>query len=365
MSMFDQAVESGIGAIGEYLRQSHDDLQGQQDHCRAASGAVAWLERKLREHYGMKHALCVSNATTGLYTLGLALGLKEDEFVTTPLTYGATIAGLLLLGNNPRFTDVDPETLTLDPNCTARAITRRTKAIVSVDIFGTPADGYSLRKLADEHGLWLISDSSQSFGAKRDGMAAGSFADALVISFTAGKTLFAGEGGAVVTNNSGLYEKLVYWSQHPLRQRVELGLQLDNEFAFNARISPLSALWANAMFEPALEKLRRRQRKYRSISNLLNQSDLTRQIRLHESRIESAYFRLVARWKNKPQAASLISFLSRRRIEAAIEPLPVRLLYKQPHLAARMLHRLKKVQCANAEQAMNDGFVLSLKKRRG
>lgn len=358
MSTFNQALENGIGAVGDYLRLSFDDVAVQQSHCAASSGAVVELEGKLRQHYRMKHALCVSNATTALYVLGLALELKDCDFVTTPLTYGATIAGMLLLGNRPRFADTDAQTMTLEPDSAARAITPATKAIISVDMFGVPADSRSLRRIADERGLWLISDSSQSLGATRDGMPAGVFADALVVSFTAGKTLFAGEGGAIVTNNSGLYEKLVYWSQHPLRQRLELGLHLDNEFAFNARISPLSAVWANAMFVAALKKLRLLQKEYRCIIGLLNKSGLTEPIDFTNGKIESAYFRLVASWKDGPREDPLTGFLLNHGIKAAIEPLPVRLLYKQPFVLARRLDGEESFDCANAEMCVRKGFVL-------
>src|SRR2546427_10420526 len=79
------------------------------------TGAIAELETRLRNFYGVRHALCVSNATVGLLAIGKALGLSRDEFVTTPYTYGASVAGLLWLDNRPVFADVESDTLALDP----------------------------------------------------------------------------------------------------------------------------------------------------------------------------------------------------------------------------------------------------------
>jgi perosamine synthetase len=358
--MFDAQVEIGINAVGTYLRRSFDDVTLQLSHCGGSSDAISELESKLRLHYGMRYALCVSNATAALYVLGLALELKNCEFVTTPFTYGATIAGMLALGNRPQFADIDPLCMTLDPVAAERAITNKTKAIVSVDIFGIPSDGDALRQIADRRGLWLISDSSQSFGAIRNGSPAGAAADALVVSFTAGKTLFAGEGGAIVTNNLELYQRLVYWSQHPLRQRRELGLLIDNEFAFNARISPLSAVWANAMFDVALRKLRLHQQQCREIIHCLNESDLTETIDFESKGIRPTFFRLAARWKAGAKPTRLRRFLKHHNLNVTVEPLPIRLLYKQPYMRLQRSQSAKPIRCIHAERQILKGFAVAV-----
>ncbi len=101
-------------------------------------GAVADLEAHLRGFYGLRHALCVSNATLGLLAVAWATGCRNSEFVTTPYTYGASLAGWLLLGNHPIFADVDALTLGLDPASVRARITPQTRAILAVDVFGTP-----------------------------------------------------------------------------------------------------------------------------------------------------------------------------------------------------------------------------------
>ena len=139
-------------------------------------GAIAELEARLRKVYGMKHALTVANATLGLLAIGQSLGLSCSEFVTTPYTYGASLAGWLWLGNRPVFADIDPQTLALDPEAARRTITAKTKAILAVDLFGIPADMAALRRLADEFGIWYIADAAESLGAYRSGRPASSMA---------------------------------------------------------------------------------------------------------------------------------------------------------------------------------------------
>jgi dTDP-4-amino-4,6-dideoxygalactose transaminase len=201
---------------------------------------------------------------------------------------------LLLLGNRLRFCDVDPETLTLDPEAVRRAVSRRSKAILAVDLFGVPCDSAGLRQVADEYGLHYISDSAQSLGAQRQGQPSGKLADAAVVSFTSGKTLFAGEGGAVITDNDNLYRRLLWLTQHPHRQRRELGLALYNEVNLNGRIHPLSAIWANAVFADSLSALREWQETCFALVAHLNEIGMTELIAFRDMAIEPSFFKLTA-----------------------------------------------------------------------
>jgi len=308
----------------------------------SGAGPVAELEAKLRAFYGVRHALCVSSASMGLLAIGLALNLRRSEFVTTPYTYGATLSGWLLLGNRPVFADIDPHTLALDPESARRRITPRTKALLAVDILGIPSDAAALRKLADESGIPYIADAAQSFGARRDGRPASAGADALVISFTVGKTLCAGEGGAILTGHDALFEKLVWHTQHPQRQRRDLGLNFSNEFALNGRIHPTAAKRANAGLEAALDRLRRRQSECFDAIAELNGTGLVEPIRFREQAIEPSFFRLTAAWKDAP---------SNELPGWQIETPPVGLLYRHPAFVAQFARRLRSApECPVAER---------------
>jgi perosamine synthetase len=298
------------------------------------TGVVAELESKLRNLYGMRYALCVSSATAGLLGIALALGLRGHEFVTSPYTYGGSLAPWLALGNQARFADVDPH-LNIDPDHARGVISQATKALLAVDIFGVPSDTKSLRRLADEHGIWYVADAAQSLGSRRDGLPGSALADALVVSFTVGKTLFAGEGGAILTNHDWLYEKLLWHTQHPDRQRRELGLYVWNEFAFNARIHPLAAVWANATVEASLEVLEAHRRWCFRVIELLNESGYTEQIQFAERGILPSFFRLPASWRTKVKPRSLSRYLVENGIKAAVEPAPYRIVYRQPAFCAQ------------------------------
>ena len=332
----------------------------------AGTGNVAELERKLREYYGMSHALCVSSATTGLLAIALALQVRNHDFLTTPYTYGASLAGWLLLGNRPVFADINSDELGLDPIQARRRITARTRAILAVDIFGTPCDMVGLRRLADEHGLWYIADAAQSFGACRDDLPASSLADALVVSFTTGKTLAAGEGGAVLTNRSDIYEKLVWWTQHPQRQRRDLGLDLDNEFALNGRIHPTAAMCANRMFAASLEQLQIRQRDCFAILDALNETGLTQPACFDRRQIQPSFFRLTAAWKSASRGDELCRHLRRQGWHADLTPAPVRLIYQQTAFLAQYGHRMLTVpRCPHAERQAGRRFVVGTTAQRG
>ncbi|MBS1790508.1 MAG: DegT/DnrJ/EryC1/StrS family aminotransferase [Acidobacteria bacterium] len=341
------------------LWESFNYASGEDNHLWGG-GAVAELEGKLRRHYGMKRAICVSSATSGLLAIGLALGLRNREFITTPYTYGASLAAWLLLGNRPVFTDVNQATLGLSPEAVRKAITPKTKAILAVDIFGVPADTAALRAVAEEHDLFYIADAAQSFGASRNGILASSRADALVTSFTAGKALSAGEGGAVVTDNEDLYQKILWYSQHPDRQRKELSFSLCNEFGINGRISPLSAARANEAFEDSLQKLRQRQQRCFQIIEVLNSTGLTEPIRFSKQSILPSFFRLTASWKRKPREEQLLASLFAHGVEARIERPPVTLIYEQAAFRTQYGRRFRiPYPCVNAETQFAQRFCVT------
>lgn len=103
------------------------------------------------------------------------------------------------------------------------SLTPGTKAVLSVDYNGTPADSKTIKDFCSTNNLIYISDSAQSFGAFRDNKPGGYFADYIVLSFGPGKSLFGGEGGAILTDDENIYEKIIWLTQHPLRQKKTFG----------------------------------------------------------------------------------------------------------------------------------------------
>ena len=170
---------------------------------------VGQFERKLADYLGRKHVLAVSSCTGALHLSLLGLGIGPgDEVITTPMTFIATATAILEAGATPVFVDVEPYTGNLNADLIEAAITPRTRAIMPVHLYGLMCDMRALRLIADRHGLKIIEDSAHCIEAKRDGVGPGELANTACFSFYATKNLTCGEGGALATDNTTLYEKL-------------------------------------------------------------------------------------------------------------------------------------------------------------
>lgn len=242
-----------------YLEGCLNDPSLQHQHLSGA-GPIYLLERRLQNYYNKRFAIVFPSATAALQTLSLALDLKNAELITSPINWGGSISPFLLHGDKICFASYDPVTLNLSVRDLPLARTSRTQALLSVDYNGMPADSWSIKQFCEQHDIFYISDSAQSLGAFRDGHPAGYFADAIVLSFSPAKSLFAGEGGAVLTDDENIYQKVIWISQHPSRQKAVLGLSNYNAYApINGRMNPLAAILLNATFDHAIASLKKYQ----------------------------------------------------------------------------------------------------------
>ncbi len=189
---------------------------------------IGEFEERFADWVGAGHAVSFSSGTAALHGTAFAAGLKSgDEAVTSPMTFCATANCVVYQEATPRFADVCPETLNIDPEQVAQKISERTRAIIAVDYAGHPAELGTLRRLADQHGLVLIEDACHALGAEYGGRKVGALADMTVFSFHPVKHLTTGEGGMVTTNDAGLAEKLRRFRNHGIsseaRHRQESG----------------------------------------------------------------------------------------------------------------------------------------------
>ncbi len=340
--------------LAHHLRAMTDQAPSAFDHLMGV-GATAELEAKVAKHYRADYALSVANGTLGLLVLGIALEIQGAAIATTPLTFGGSIAGFLHLRNQIVFVDVD-NTKTLSPKALEKVLSEHAQpsigAFLAVDLCGNPSDSRGLRRVADRYRVRYIADCAQSFGAIRSGRAASSYADAMVISLGNRKTLAAGEGGVIVTNDRTLYEKLLTVTQHPLRQKRELGLNLVTEFGLNARLSPLSAICANALFEDSLRVLTEKQLRYLEVTSILNASGLTTVIKPLPQNAISAYFCLPFELRSGVNIQQVTDLLVSNGIAADIGPFPAHLIYHNP-VFQKTYHNqyLIPQPCPNAERA--------------
>jgi perosamine synthetase len=163
----------------------------------------------------------------------MVAGVKQgDEVIVPSFTFHSTAEVVLLCGAQPVFADIDPETYTVTADTVESAITRNTKIIMPVHLYGLPADLGPLQKLARERGLTLIEDAAQAHGAEYDGSRIGSIGDMTCFSFYAGKNMTTGEGGMVTTNDDDYSEKLRMVRSHG-EQRPYWPTTIGNNYRMN------------------------------------------------------------------------------------------------------------------------------------
>jgi dTDP-4-amino-4,6-dideoxygalactose transaminase len=177
---------------------------------------VAEFEAAWARYCQVPHAVGVANGTDALQLTLTGLGIGPgDEVIVPANTFVATPEAVVLAGAVPRFADVSPDTLLLTPECLEAALTRRTKAVIAVHLYGQLPDMGALRAAADRAGIALIEDAAQAHGATWQGRRAGSFGAAGCFSFYPGKNLGAfGDAGAVVTADAGLASRIRVLRDH-------------------------------------------------------------------------------------------------------------------------------------------------------
>ncbi|MCO6509576.1 MAG: DegT/DnrJ/EryC1/StrS family aminotransferase [Aridibacter famidurans] len=316
------------------------------------TGAVYLLERRLAEYFSANYALCFSSATAALDGIALALGIEGGEFLTQAFLNGPSIAPWMRFSDNVVFADIEPETLSLSPDAARVAISERTKAILAVDVLGFPSDSRALRTVADDAGIWYIADSCQALGARRDGLPASSHAHAIVLSFSYSKLIFGGEGGLVVTNERDLYERLIWHTQHPLRQKRELGLAVCNEFALNGRIHPRAAEAALESLESVFPALRRWQERCRRVLELLASGGIAKPESFDELRVMPSYNTFSVELQERVSRREMLFFLESKGINATISSLPCSVILENPVFNALYSRKyIRPSPCVVAERA--------------
>lgn len=233
---------------------------------------VAELEERLAAFAGTKYCISCANGTDALQIAQMALGIGPgDEVITPGFTYIATAETVALLGAKPIYVDVDPQTYNLDPSLLEAAITPRTKAIIPVSLYGQCADFDVINAIAAKHGIPVIEDAAQSFGASYKGKRSCNLSTIACASFFPSKPLGCyGDGGAIFTNDEALAKIIRQIARHGQDRRyhhIRIGV--------NSRLDTLQA----AILLPKLEILEEEIQLRQSVSNnylsLLSSSGIT------------------------------------------------------------------------------------------
>ena len=223
------------------------------------------FEEAFAARVGAGFAVAFSSGTAALHGAAFAAGIESgDEAVTSPLTFAATANCILYQGGRPVFADVREDTLNIDPECVAKCITPRTKALLPVDYAGHPADLDELHQIAGAHGLTVIEDACHALGAEHRGRRVGSVSHMTVFSFHPVKHLTTGEGGMVTTDNVGFAETLRKFRNHGItsgaRERQAKG-QWHYEMVllgFNYRLTDIACALGLQQLSKLEENLARR-----------------------------------------------------------------------------------------------------------
>ena len=176
---------------------------------------ISRFEDAFKQHLGVKHAIATSSCTGALHMGMAALGIEpDDEVIMADTNWIASAAPIVHLGAKPVFVDILPGSWCINPDLVEAAITRKTKAILAVHLYGNLCDMDSLRDIGEKHGVPIIEDAAEAIGSVYHGKRAGSIGKFGTFSFHGTKTLTTGEGGMFVTNDSDLYETVLTLSNH-------------------------------------------------------------------------------------------------------------------------------------------------------
>ncbi len=238
------------------------------------------FERKFARKVGTKYACAVSNGTAGLHLLMLACGIgRGDEVITSPFSFVASANSILYVNAKPVFVDIDPLTYNIDPTKIEAKITKKTKAILVVHIFGQPCDMDPILRLAKKYKLQIIEDACESICATYKNKKVGTFGQAGVFAFYPNKQMTTGEGGMIVTNNKKIYE-----ISDRLRNqgRAENDQWLEHKYlGYNYRLNEMSAALGISQLKKLDFMIEKRKRiagwynKYLKLSNDVVQVPIT------------------------------------------------------------------------------------------
>lgn len=222
--------------IGSEIRSAIEEVLAAQQFVVGPQGEA--LEEEIAAASGVRHAVGVASGTEalelGLHACGVGLG---DEVIVPAFTFIATGSAVSALGGRPVFADIEPATFNLDPDQIEARITPRTRAIVVVHLFGLAADMDPILAVAEKHGIPVIEDNAQSFGATYRGRKTGSMGRLGCLSFYPSKNLGAyGDAGMIVTNDDTLAIRL-----RALRNHGQTGQYLSTERGWNSRLDEMQA----------------------------------------------------------------------------------------------------------------------------
>lgn len=206
---------------------------------------------EFRDYLGMKHVLPTANCTSAIHLAMISLGIKPgDEVIVPDITWVSSASPVTYVGAKPVFVDIDKDDWCISPKAFEKAITKKTKAAVVVNLLGNMPKMDELMEIAGKHQIPIIEDNAEAIGAEYKSKKAGTFGDISVFSFNATKLMIAGQGGVLATNNKDYFDTAKLFQHHGIDQEKEGKYYWSYEIGYNYQ-------WTNMQAALALAQLRR------------------------------------------------------------------------------------------------------------
>ena len=290
---------------------------------------VQSFEKEFSQFCGVKHGIGVSDGTSALQIILMAMGIGEgDEVITVSHTFIATAEAILLAGAKPVFVDIDPQTCLMDVSLVEEKITPLTKAILPVHLYGQTVDMDPLLEIASRYDLYVIEDACQAHGAEYKGRRAGSLGDAAAFSFYFSKNLGAyGEGGFVTTNDDEIARRV-----RMIRDHGSCKKYYHDILGLNARLDELQAVVLRAKLPHLSDWNDLRKLHADRYCQLLQHLPVETPVVMPGNR--HVYHLFVIRTSNRDQ---MLDYLKKKGIGAGIHyPVPVHLQSSMSHLGCAL-----------------------------
>ncbi len=229
------------------------------------------FEIQFAKYECVKHSLATSSCTGAIHLALLAMGVKTgDEVIVPELTWIASVEPVLYIGAKPVFVDVIEDTWCIDPKKIRESITKKTKAIIAVHLYGNVCEMDEIMKIANEHNLFVIEDAAEGLGSEYKGKKVGSIGHAGLFSFHGTKTISTGEGGILVTNSEPIYEKAKILNDHGRNPKdPDHKTFWMREYGYKYKMSNLQAAMGLAQIERVVELVERKRQIFDWYADLL------------------------------------------------------------------------------------------------
>jgi perosamine synthetase len=258
-----QIGEEEVEAVAKVLRS------GLLTQALGAGPMVTQFEKNFAKFAAVKHAIAVNTGTAALHSAVIAAGVKHgDEVILPSFTFVATAEAVVMAGGKPVFVDIDPETYNISPVEIEKVATRKTKAILPVDLYGLPAEIKPIREIAAEHDLAVVEDAAQAHGATYAGKPVGVFADITCWSLYASKNMTTGEGGVITTSNDEMAETM-----RLMRTHGEKAKYASLMFGYNYRMSEIQAAIGLVQLEKLPAFVAKRRENARRLTRMLAKTE--------------------------------------------------------------------------------------------